>query len=193
MRAPTSSLVGGYAGRVGFQGRADHHAIPDIATMRAAARDDGDRAGRCNEIVQWVPVLAEYEGPVYFRLRPIRSLPVQRLRTSRPQIGWRSRCALCFGLDHHRGWAHGRPELVAADRFGGRGQFLARVLEMTPSKPLARAALAQAAEETGAIVTAEEHTVIGGLAAPSPRRWASWRRSRWKGGIRGTFAAQVPT
>jgi transketolase len=52
--------------------------------------------------------------------------------------------------------------LQAADRLAAEG-IAARVIEMHTIKPLDRDALGQAAEETGAIVTAEEHTVIGGL------------------------------
>ena len=41
----------------------------------------------------------------------------------------------------------------------------ARLLEFHTLKPLDRDLLIQAAEETGAIVTAEEHTIIGGLGS----------------------------
>jgi len=41
----------------------------------------------------------------------------------------------------------------------------ARVLDMHTVKPLDEVAVAQAAYETGAIVTAEEHTLHGGLGA----------------------------
>lgn len=41
----------------------------------------------------------------------------------------------------------------------------ARVLDMHTVKPLDRAAIARAARETGAVVTAEEHSVAGGLGA----------------------------
>jgi transketolase len=41
----------------------------------------------------------------------------------------------------------------------------ARVLNMATIKPIDRAAILQAAQETGAIVTAEEHTIFGGLGS----------------------------
>jgi transketolase len=50
-------------------------------------------------------------------------------------------------------------ELLAAD--GVR----ARVLNMATVRPLDRDAIVAAARETGAIVTAEEHTVFGGLGS----------------------------
>jgi transketolase len=54
--------------------------------------------------------------------------------------------------------------LVAADRLAGSG-VQARVLDMATVKPLDEDAVRAAAEETGAIVTAEEHLVHGGLGA----------------------------
>ncbi len=52
--------------------------------------------------------------------------------------------------------------LVAADLLSGRG-ISARVLEIHTIKPLDVELILGAAEATGAIVTAEEHSVIGGL------------------------------
>jgi transketolase len=82
--------------------------------------------------------------------------------------------------------------LQAADRLAAEG-VSARVIEMHTIKPLDRSALAQAAEQTGAIVTAEEHTVIGGLGgavaealgeiAPVPME---------RIGIRDTFTRTAP-
>lgn len=52
--------------------------------------------------------------------------------------------------------------LAAADELAKAGVG-ARVLAVTCLKPLDTAAIVQCAEETGAIVTAENHTIIGGL------------------------------
>jgi transketolase len=54
--------------------------------------------------------------------------------------------------------------LEAADQLAGRG-ISARVLNMATVRPLDREAVLAAARETGAIVTAEEHTVHGGLGS----------------------------
>ena len=50
-------------------------------------------------------------------------------------------------------------ELLASEGIG------ARVINMPTIKPIDREILAKAAQETGAIVTAEEHNIIGGLGA----------------------------
>jgi transketolase len=52
--------------------------------------------------------------------------------------------------------------VIAAERLKGEG-ISARVLHLGTIKPLDKELLLQAAQETGAIVTAEEHSVIGGL------------------------------
>ena len=54
--------------------------------------------------------------------------------------------------------------LEAADMLAGEG-VQARVLNMSTVRPLDTAAVLSAAAETGGIVTAEEHTVHGGLGS----------------------------
>ena len=60
------------------------------------------------------------------------------------------------------------PALRAADALAGEG-IEARVLNMASLKPLDEAAIIAAARETGAIVAAEEHNVIGGLGSAVAR------------------------
>ena len=60
------------------------------------------------------------------------------------------------------------PALRAADALAADG-IEARVLNMASLKPLDEAAVTAAARETGAIVAAEEHNVIGGLGSAVAR------------------------
>ena len=60
------------------------------------------------------------------------------------------------------------PALRAADTLAADG-IEARVLNMASLKPLDEAAITAAARETGAIVAAEEHNVIGGLGSAVAR------------------------
>lgn len=60
------------------------------------------------------------------------------------------------------------PTLRAAEALAAEG-IAARVLNMATLKPLDEAAIIAAARETGAIVTAEEHNVIGGLGSAAAR------------------------
>ena len=63
------------------------------------------------------------------------------------------------------------PTLRAAELLAGEG-VSARVLNMATLKPLDETAIIAAARETGAIVTAEEHNVIGGLGSAVARTLA---------------------
>ena len=66
------------------------------------------------------------------------------------------------------------PSLRAAELLAAEG-ISARVLNMSTIKPLDEAAIIAAAEATGAIVTAEEHNVIGGLGSAVARALALHR------------------
>ncbi len=63
------------------------------------------------------------------------------------------------------------PTIRAADALADEG-IGARVLNMATIKPLDEEAVIQAAQETGAIVCAEEHNVIGGLGSAVARTLA---------------------
>ncbi len=56
------------------------------------------------------------------------------------------------------------PALEAAELLAAQG-VSARIIDMHTVKPIDREILIKAAKETGAIVTAEEHNIIGGLGA----------------------------
>ncbi len=60
--------------------------------------------------------------------------------------------------------------LVAAQELEARG-IHARVLNMHTIKPLDVDAVVQAARQTGALVTAEEHSIVGGLGAAVAEKW----------------------
>ena len=66
------------------------------------------------------------------------------------------------------------PSLRAAEQLAADG-ISARVLNMSTIKPLDEAAIIAAADETGAIVAAEEHNVIGGLGSAIARTLALHR------------------
>jgi transketolase len=184
-------LVGGYAGVSDFKDGPTHHAITDIATMRALPEMTVIVPADANEIVKWVPVLAEYEGPVYFRLSRSASLPVHEANVA-PRIGVAIPLRAGTDLTIIAAGAMAGRSMQAAGRLAAEG-VSTRVIEMHTVKPLDLGALAQAAAETGAIVTAEEHTVIGGLGgavaealgelAPVPME---------RVGIRDTFTRTAP-
>ena len=84
------------------------------------------------------------------------------------------------------------PTLRAADALAAEG-ITARVLNMATLKPLDDAAIIQAATDTGAIVCAEEHNIIGGLGSAVARTLALHRPTPMEQvGINDTFGQSGP-
>jgi transketolase len=154
-------LAAGYAGLSDFKDGPTHHAILDIAMMRALPEMTVIVPADALEAGKWVPVVAEYEGPVYLRLSRAATLPVH---DESLQVEMGKGITLREGSDLTiigTGSMVGR-SLLAAEKLAEEG-LSARVLEIHTIKPLDVDLIRQAAEETGALVTAEEHSVIGGL------------------------------
>jgi len=104
---------------------------------------------------------AAYDGPVYLRLGrapvPLLTKPTDAFtigKASAMRDGDDVTIVACGVLVAHA--------LQAAEQLA-KDDIQARVLNLHTIKPLDQEALLQAANETGAIVTAEEHTVLGGL------------------------------
>ncbi len=156
-------IAASYAGVSDFKDGPTHHAITDIALMRALPEMTVVVPADAVECAKFVPIIAEYEGPVYFRLSRAATLPVHGADV---QLTLGRGITLCEGKDVTlvaTGGMVGR-SLLAAEQLAKQG-LSARVLEIHTIKPLDEALVCQAARETGAMVTAEEHTVIGGLGA----------------------------
>ena len=154
-------LAAAYAGLSDFKDGPTHHSIMDIATMRALPEIVVIVPADALEAGKWVPIVAEYEGPIYLRLSRAVTLPVHD-ETLQVEVG--KGITLRDGSDVTiigTGAMVGR-SLLAAEELA-KGGMDARVLEIHTIKPLDVDLIRQAAEETGAIVTAEEHSVIGGL------------------------------
>jgi transketolase len=150
-----------YAGLSDFKDGATHYSIMDIATMRAIPEMTVIVPADATEAGKWVPLVAEYDGPVYLRISRAATIPVHGEELEL-EIG--KGIQLRAGRDVTlvaAGSMVGR-SLQAADQLAQEG-IDARVLEIHTVKPIDKALILAAAEETGAMVTAEEHSVIGGL------------------------------
>ena len=107
--------------------------------------------------------MLEHDGPVYMRVgRP--EFPVVYREESEFSIGKANTIRqgsdvtiIACGLMVP--WS-----IIAAEKLHSEG-IEARILDMHTIKPLDQAAIENAAKETGAIVTAEEHLLSGGLSA----------------------------
>ncbi|NPV08573.1 MAG: transketolase family protein [Anaerolineae bacterium] len=153
-------LVGAYGGLSDSKDGPTHHSICDLAVMRALPNltvivpADGIEAAAC------VPVVAELDGPVYLRLSRA-DVPDLMPEGYRFQVG--KGAVLREGRDVaivNCGVLLSRC-LRAAEELASRG-ISATVVNLPTLKPLDEELLLQVAE-AGAVVTVEEHTVIGGL------------------------------
>jgi len=156
-------IAASYAGVSDFKDGATHYSISDLANVRALPNMTVIVPADAAEAAAWVPLIAEYDGPVYLRLSRAGALPVYQSGT-KLEIGKGS--LLRSGDDLTlvaTGTMVGRC-YVAAEKLSAIG-IDARLLEVHTLKPLDRELLISAAEETGAVVTAEEHNIIGGLGS----------------------------
>lgn len=140
-----------------------HHAIVDLAIMRALPRMTVVVPGDVAALHVLLPQVVDHNGPVYFRMNrnevphvyePGASLTLGSASTVR---AGRDVAVIATGIMVGRA-------LEAADALQADG-IETRVIDVHTVKPLDVKAIVLAARETGAIVSAEEHSVLGGLGA----------------------------
>jgi transketolase len=164
-----------------------HHSIEDLAWTRVI--------GNMTVVVPADPIetssalreIAAFDGPVFFRLSRM-PVPVIHSADYQFRIG-KSVCLrqgtditlIATGVMVHR--ALEAAELLAEQNVS------ARVINMSTIRPLDTQAILAAASETKGIVTAEEHSVIGGLGGAVAEVLAEQRPTRMKIlGVPGVFA-----
>jgi len=154
-------LMGAYAGLSDSFDGPTHHSVTDVAIMRSLPNMTVVAPADPMALAKLLPQVAEWPGPVFFRLNR-NEVPVLFDDSYAPQIGQAITLRpgsdvtlVCTGLMVSR-------SLEAAQALADEG-IDARVLEVHTIKPLDVQRLEQAARETGALVTVEEHSIIGGL------------------------------
>lgn len=142
---------------------ATHHATEDVGAMRALPRMTVLAPGDPVESGLATRAVAQRRGPCYLRLVRTGDPVVHH---ARPTFRIGRAITVRDGTDATLIAAGGILWNVvqAAEQLGERG-IQTRVLSMHTVKPLDADAVMAAAEETGAIVTVEEHNVIGGLGS----------------------------
>ena len=156
-------LIGSYGGLSDAFDGPTHHSICDIAVIRAMPNMTVMVAADAVEVARLVPLVAEHDGPVYLR---ISRADVTNIYSAnyQPRIGkgtilreGSDVTIIATGVMVERA-------LRAAEQLHAAG-VATRVLALHTIKPLDRDLLLAAAAETGAIVTVEEHSIIGGLGS----------------------------
>ena len=142
---------------------ASHHVTEDIAVMRTLPNMTVVAPGDPAEAVLATRGVAQLSGPCYLRLGRTADPEVHRAypafqigRAVKVREGSDITLIASGGILYN--------VVQAAQQLAQQG-IEASVLSMHTLKPLDRAAVLSAAEETGAIITIEEHSIIGGLGS----------------------------
>lgn len=141
---------------------ASHQQIEDIASMRAIPNMRVLVPADAVAVKHLIRMIAQTPGPFYMRLARPSSEVIYADQAEAFQIGRGN--VLEDGADATIiacGLMVGRA-LEAARELKGKG-ISCRVVDMFSIKPIDRDLVAKCAKETGAIATAEEHNIIGGL------------------------------
>ena len=142
---------------------ATHQCCEDIALMRSIPGMVILNPADAPEAKAAVRAAADYNGPVYLRFGRL-AVPVFNEENVDFQIGkgkvlreGADVTIIATGLEVNEA-------MIAADTLQAEG-ISARVVNMATIKPIDKDLILACAAETGAIVTAEEHNIIGGLGS----------------------------
>lgn len=162
--ASNVKVVGYYAGISGGWAGPTHHCLEDIAIMRVLPNMTVLSPADAFETYQATVAAARHDGPVYMRLG----------RSDTPRVHKQGQP---FEIGRAMQLRHGHDATIVAT--GGlmvaealraaelleRHAIACRVLNVHTLKPLDTETLTAAARETGAIITLEDHSVVGGLGS----------------------------
>src|SRR5699024_9939645 len=159
-------LIGTHTGiAMGFYGTS-HHATEDMSITRAMANmtviSPADGVALSEMIEESVKT---YDGPIYFRVRRGREEPVYKEGANiQNRIGKANILRDGSDLTIIACGIEVLQALRAAEQLSEQG-IEARVIDMHTIKPMDIEAVISAAEETGAVLTVEEHNIQGGLGS----------------------------
>jgi transketolase len=155
-------LAGAYAGLSDSFDGPTHHSITDIAMMRSLPGMTVVVPSDPLAVTRLLPQVVDWNGPVYFRLCRNEVPQVYSSDAYQPVIG--KGITLIEGSDVTlivNGILVSRA--ITAIRELARIGVSARLVEIHTVKPLDADLILQCAMETRAIVTIEEHSIVGGL------------------------------
>ncbi len=156
-------IVGAYAGLLAGRPGKSHVCLEDVALMRALPSMTVVAPADAVETRRALFAAAEADGPVYIRLArgasPTLFAADEGPWDGRPSLFRDGRDVALLTTGAQTARTLEAAELLAADGID------ALVLHVPTIKPLDADAVVEAARRTGAIVTAEDHSVVGGLGS----------------------------
>lgn len=154
-------LAGAYAGLSDSFDGPTHQTISDLAILRSLPNMTIVVPADSLAVEKLLPQVAAWDGPAYFRLCR-NELPQIFTDAYEPVIGkgitlmdGEDATVIACGVMVARA-------IESAQLLAAKGVQV-RVVEMHTIKPLDTDLITRCAQETGAIVTAEEHSIVGGL------------------------------
>jgi len=154
-------IVGSSCGLSDFGDGATHQSVEDVSLMRSIPNMTVISPCDALDVEQALPLIVEHQGPVYMRvnrgdvpvlsegLPPLDMKGVRRVRDGRDAVVFATGSMLVRAID-------------AADALEKEG-ISVRVVSVTTLKPLAADLIRAETKGMRGAVTAEEHSVIGGL------------------------------
>ncbi|MEW6570961.1 MAG: transketolase family protein [Nitrospirota bacterium] len=156
-------LVATHGGITVGEDGASHQAIEDVALMRVLPNMTVIVPSDGNETRQAISAAADHWGPVYVRLGRAKVPPVMpgeyEFKIGKAHIFGKGRDAIIVAMG-----VMVAQSLEAAESLKKEGIDVG-VVNMSTVKPLDTQTLLEISESSGLIVTAEEHSVIGGLGS----------------------------
>ena len=184
-------IAGSYAGLLAGRPGKTHLALEDMAIFRAMPNMTIIAPGDEEETRQATRAAIAASGPIYLRLTrdpsPVISHPSYEFQIGRAvTLRQGSDVALIStGTETSRA--------IEAHRILAAMGISAMVVHVPTVKPLDSAAIATAARQTGAVVTAEDHSIIGGLGGAVAELLAELRPTRMaRIGTRDVFGESGP-
>lgn len=156
-------IVGSSSGLSDFGDGSTHQSVEDVAIMRAIPNMTVLVPADGNETRTMTRALADFLGPAYLRITR-NDLPDVMPENEPFVLG---KPYLIRQGNHVVAYANGQMvsmAVAAADKLADAGISL-RVVNVSSMKPVDRLALAALADGMKGVVTLEEHSTIGGLAA----------------------------
>ncbi len=156
-------IVSTHAGVTVGEDGASHQALEDLALTCSLPGFTVIVPADAIETAQVIKAVVDHKGPCYVRLPraklPDVSSPDYRFKIGKAVTIREGKDATIIAIG-----VMVAPALEAAGKLSGEG-IDCRVLNMSTLKPIDEDAIVKAAAETGAIVTAEEHQIHGGLGS----------------------------
>ena len=154
-------IVASHAGVTVGEDGGSHQSVEDIAVMRVIPHMTVIVPADGPETLQAIEAVADYKGPCYVRAGR------NKVPTVCPE-GYRFRIGKALVFNEGRDAAIIATGIMVAEALKARDLLKAEgidagVINMSTIKPLDADAVVAAAKRCGAVVTAEEHSVIGGL------------------------------